>query len=69
MALVIKNLPANAGVLKDVGLSPGSGGSPGGTSWLIDGEAMETLTDFILGGSRITADMKLKDACSLEEKL
>ena len=26
------------------------------TSWLIDGETMETLTDFILGGSKITAD-------------
>ena len=40
------------------------------TSWQIDGE---TVTDFILGGSKITADgdsaMKLKDACSLEEKL
>ena len=39
------------------------------TSWQIDGE---TVTDFILGGSNITADgdcMKLKDACSLEEKL
>ena len=43
------------------------------TSWQIDGEIMETVTDFILGGSKITADvtvdMKLKDACSLEEKL
>ena len=42
------------------------------TSWQIDGETMETVTDFILGGSKITADcdaaMKLKDACSLEEK-
>ena len=42
------------------------------TSWQIDGETMET-TDFILGGPKITADgdaaMKLKDACSLEEKL
>ena len=40
------------------------------TSWQIDGE---TVTDFILGGSKITADviaaMKLKDACSLEGKL
>ena len=40
------------------------------TSWQIDGE---TVTDFISGGSQITADgdsiMKLKDACSLEEKL
>ena len=44
------------------------------TSWQIDGETMETVTDFILGNSKITADMvtaamKLKDTCSLEEKL
>ena len=43
------------------------------TSWEIDGETVETVTDFILGGSKITADgtaaMKLKDACSLEGKL
>ena len=43
------------------------------TSWQIDGETMETVTDFILGGSKITAGgnaaMKLKDACSLEKKL
>ena len=43
------------------------------TSWQIDGESMETVTDFIFLGSKITADgdysMKLKDACSLEEKL
>ena len=43
------------------------------TSWKIDGETVETVTDFILGGSKITADgdaaMKLKDAYSLEEKL
>ena len=45
------------------------------TLWQIDGETMETMTDFILGGSKITADglltaaMELKDACSLEEKL
>ena len=43
------------------------------TSWEIDGETMETVSDFILEGSKITADgdwaMKLKDACSLEEKL
>ena len=42
------------------------------TSWEIDGETMETVADFILGGSKITADvtaaMKLKGACSLEEK-
>ena len=43
------------------------------TSWQIDGETVETVTDFIFGGSKITADgdfsMKLEDACSLEEKL
>ena len=43
------------------------------TSWQIDGETMEAVTDFIFLGSRITAEsdaaMKLKDACSLEEKL
>ena len=39
------------------------------TSWQIDGETMETMTDFIFLGSKITAAMKLKDVCSLEEKL
>ena len=43
------------------------------TSWQIDGETMETLRDFILGAPKslhmMTAAMKLKDACSLEEKL
>ena len=43
------------------------------TSWQIDGETVETVTDFIFLGSKITADgdsaMKLKDYCSLEEKL
>ena len=42
------------------------------TSWEIDGETVETVTDFIFLSSKITVDsdsMKLKDACSLEEKL
>ena len=43
------------------------------TSWQIDGEAMETVTDFIFLVPKslhmVTAAMKLKDACSLEEKL
>ena len=43
------------------------------SSWQINGETMETVTDFICLGSKITADVtaviKLKDACSLEEKL
>ena len=37
--------------------------------WQMDGETMETVTDFIFLGSNITAGMKLKDAYSLEEKL
>ena len=39
------------------------------TLWQIDGETVETVTDFIFGGSKMTAAMKLKDTCSLEEKL
>ena len=43
------------------------------TSWQIDGETMETVIDFILGSPKslqmVTAAMKLKDTCSLEEKL
>ena len=43
------------------------------TSWQIYGETMKTERDFIFLGSKITADvsaaMKLKDTCSLEEKL
>ena len=43
------------------------------TSRQIDGETMETVTDFILGGPKslqmVTAAIKLKDACSLKEKL
>ena len=43
------------------------------TSWQIDGETVETVADFILGGSKITADSdcshEIKDTYSLEEKL
>ena len=43
------------------------------TSWQIDGEAMETVRDFVFLGSKITADgdcsHEIKDTCSLEEKL
>ena len=43
------------------------------TSWQIDGETKETVTDFIFWGSKITADgdcsHEIKDTCSLEEKL
>ena len=43
------------------------------TSWQIDGKTMEAVTDFIWGAPKslqmVTAAMKLKDACSLEENL
>ena len=39
------------------------------TPWEIDGETVEIVSDFILGGSKITAAMKLKDTYPLEEKL
>ena len=43
------------------------------TSWQIDGETMKTVTDLFLGAPKslqmVTLAMKLKDACSLEEKL
>ena len=43
------------------------------TSWQIDGETMERMRDFMFGAPKslqmVTAAMKLKDACSLEEKL
>ena len=39
------------------------------TSWQIDGEIVETVSDFNFGGSKIIATMKLKDAYSLEGKL
>ena len=43
------------------------------TSWQIEGQTVEIMTDFILGASKsmqmVTAAMNLKDTCSLEEKL
>ena len=42
------------------------------TSWQIDGETVKTMRDLIFLGSKITVDgdcMKLKEVCSLEEKL
>ena len=43
------------------------------TSWQIDGEIVETVSDFIFGAPKsmqmVTVAMKLKDACSLEENL
>ena len=48
-------------------------GSSPTTSWQINGETVETVADFIFGGSKITADRdcshEIKDAYSLEKKL
>ena len=60
---------------EDQGIWSITGPIPSGpiTSWKIDGETMETVTDFIFLCSKslqiVSAAMKLKDACSLEEKL
>ena len=62
----VKKLSLNIQKIKIMAYSPI-------TSWQIDGETMQTVADFILGGSKslqsVTSAMKLKDACSLEEKL
>ena len=47
---MVKHLPANE---EDTGLIPASGPI---TSWEIDGETVETVSDFIFWGSKITAD-------------
>ena len=43
------------------------------TSWQLDGETMETVTDYFWGAPKslqmVTTAMKLKDTCSLEERL
>ena len=43
------------------------------TAWQVDGETMETVIDYFWGAPKslemVTAAMKLKDTCSLEEKL
>ena len=56
-----------------VGLKPKIMSSGSSTSWQIDGETVETVADFILGAPKslqmVTAAMKWKDACSLEEEL
>ena len=44
------------------------------TSWQVDGETMETVTDFLFAGApkslqMVTTALKLKDACSLGQKL
>ena len=66
----VKEESEKAGLKHNIQKTKTMASSPS-TSWQIDGETMETVTDFIFLGSKITMDgdaaMKLKDACSLEE--
>ena len=68
----VKEESEKAGLNLSIQKSKIMGSSPI-TSWQIDGENREAVTDFLLLSSKITetmtAAMKLKDACSLEEKL
>ena len=68
----VKEVSEKAGVKLNIPQNKIMASSPI-TSCQIDGETMETVTDFIFLGSKtlqmVTAAMKLKDACSLEEKL
>ena len=67
----VKEESENAGLKINIQKTKITASSPI-TSWQIDGETIETVTDFIFLGSKITADddcrQKIKLACSLEEK-
>ena len=67
-----ENSPKNVGLKLDIQKTKIMASGPI-TSWEIDGETVETVSDFIFLGSKITADvtaaMKFKDAYSLEGKL
>ena len=68
----VKEESGKAGLKLNIQKTKIMGSSPI-TSWHINGETMETVTAFILGAPKslrmVTAAMKLKDTCSLEEKL
>ena len=70
--MIVKEESENAGLKLNIQKTKIMASGPI-TSWQIEGETMETVTDFIFLGSKIlqtvTAAMKLKDACSLEGKL
>ena len=71
LLLRLKEESENAGLKINIQKTKITASSPI-TSWQIDGETIETVTDFIFLGSKITADddcrQKIKLACSLEEK-
>ena len=68
----VKEESGKAGLKLNIQKTKIMGSSPI-TSWHINGETMETVTAFILGAPKslrtVTAAMKLKDACFLEERL
>jgi len=70
--LKVKHKSEKAGLKRNIQKTKIMASSPI-TSWQIDGETMETVTDFIFLAPKslwtVTAAMKLKDACSPEEKL
>ena len=69
LLIKVKEASENVGLKLSIHITKNMASSPI-TSWQIDGE---TVADFILGGPKslqmVTEAMKLKDACSLEEKL
>ena len=72
LLIKVKEESEKAGLKVDIQKTKIMGSSPI-TAWQIDGEAMKTVTDFNFGVPKslqmVTAAMKLKDACSLKEKL
>ena len=72
LLMKVKGESGNAGLKLSIQIMKIMASSPI-TSWQIDGETIETVTDFIFWAPKslqmVTAAMKLKDACSLEEKL
>ena len=68
----VKEESGKAGLKLNIQKTKIMGSSPI-TSWHINGETMETVTAFILGAPKslrmVTAAMKLKDTCFLEERL
>ena len=72
LLMKVKEESEKAGLKSNIQKTKNMASSPI-TSWEIDGETVETVADFIFGDSKImqivTAGMKLKGICSLEEKL
>ena len=72
LLMKVKEESEKAGLKRNIQKTKITASSPI-TSWQIDGKTTETVRDFILGGSKITADddcsHELKRCCSLEEKL